>query len=156
MSDVSRIAAAAASALLLPLALAGCAPTSEQTAERVVSVVTAAHPDITDAYVSSAVGLSGQSIWIRVYVAPDTASIASVIDASLAAIVHGSPERLTAVTIDVSDKPRPTQVNVDIGALNLDEASEELGFNEFAFNNVFRLSSSDLVERYGEWKEPSE
>ena len=156
MSDVSRIAAAAAGALLLPLALVGCTPTSAQTAEQISAIVTAAHPDITSAYVSAADGLSGASIWVRVYVAPDAESISSIVDASLAAIVNDSPRRLTAVTIDVSDSPRPSETKRRVGALNLDEANEELGFNDYYFDRAFTLTSSDLVERYGEWKEPSE
>lgn len=156
MNDVSRIAAALAATVAVPLGLAGCATVStDDVADAVIPAVVAADPAIADAVLTASHGVAGTGIWVRVYVDDeDPVTLARVIDAALRATLESSPVRPVDVDLDLALAPRPADVNLNVGRLPIMDLAADLGLGDDVADDVVGLSIDELEQRYGPWSEP--
>lgn len=153
MNKASRLGAAIAAALVVPLGFAGCA-SPESVVEAVEPAVLAVDPAIRDVYFSTASGPAGTSLAVRLYVDPvDTPELARIIDGSLLAIQTASPERLASFKIDVAEGEKPDKVNLNVGDIDIEDAARELGLYDHYSGNSIRGAADVLDDRYGTWKE---
>lgn len=143
---------AIATAVSLAFTLTACV-TPEQFEEAIVPAVADAHPAIVDVHVSSSTGLAGIGPWVRVYVEPGTEDLASVIDASLRALLVASPERPPSWRLDLAEGPKPDDVNLNLGALDIEEAARELDLYDTYSSRTLSGVTEILEERYGTWEE---
>ena len=151
MNTKMRIVAAIVAASL-PLLLVGCHVPGPSN-EAIIPAIAEAHPAIVDVHVSSATGPSGISPWVRVYVEPGTEDVAAVIDASLEALLVASPERPPNWTLDLAEGPKPDEVNLSVGELEIEEAARELGLYDTYADRALSGVTEILEERYGTWEE---
>lgn len=153
MNRQERILAVTATLALTPFAFAGCASPATGFEDQVPPAVTAADPNIVDAYVSTSTSLGGTGFWVRIYL-DDTSepAIAGAVDAALESAYRAAPSKPTHITLDVAAAPRPDDVQLNRGALPLDdELVAQLGLEGRVADDSIRLSANELAERYGAW-----
>lgn len=149
---MKRIGTVIAAALVLPLGLTGCTGSPADTRSAVSAAVAAADPDITDVYVATGSGLAGISIRVRVYIQPvDTAAVARIMDASLKAILVASPERPASFTLDVSEGSKPSDINFNVGAIDLEDAARAADLYSYYSDDAITAATDVLEDRYGTW-----
>lgn len=151
---MSRLTAVIAAAIAVPMGLTGCTTPPNEMQSVVAAAVTAADPDITDVYVTTGSGVAGTSIRVRVYVQPlDTDGIARVIDESLKAILVSAPERPASFTLDVAEGSKPSDVNLNVGAIDLEAAARAADLYEHYSDDALTGPTDVLEERFGTWAE---
>jgi len=151
---MNRLAAVIAAAIVVPIGLTGCASTPDQTQSVVAAAVAAADPDITDVYVTTGSGVAGTSIRVRVYVQPlDTDGIARVIDESLKAILVSAPQRPASFSLDVAEGDKPSDVNLNVGAIDLEDAARAADLYEHYSDDSLSGPTDVLEDRFGTWEE---
>lgn len=151
---MNRLTAAIAAVIVLPLGLTGCAPATADTETAVATAVSAADPAITDVYVTTASGLAGTSIRVRIYVEPvETGALAKIIDAALSATLEGALARPASFTLDVAEGSKPSDVNLNMGSIPLGDAAREAGLYDHFLDDAISGPADVLEERYGTWDE---
>ena len=151
---MNRLTAALAAAMVLPLGLTGCTTAPSDTESAVASAVAAADPGITDVYVTTANGVAGASIRVRIYVEPvETSELARIIDASLKATLVGAPNRPASFTLDVAEGSKPSDVNLNLGAIPLEDAARAADLYEHFSDDALSGPTDVLEDRFGTWDE---
>lgn len=151
---MTRLSAVIAAAIVVPIGLTGCTSTPDHTQAVVSAAVAAADPDITDVYVTTGSGVAGTSIRVRVYIQPlDTDGVARVIDESLKAILVSAPERPASFTLDVAEGSKPSEVNLNVGAIDLEDAARAANLYEHYSDDALSGPTDVLEERFGTWDE---
>lgn len=152
----TRAGAAMAVAIVASLGLSGCA-SPESVVDAVRPAVLAVDPAIRDAYFSTASGPGGTTLGVRLYVDPvDTEHLARIIDGSLQAMHTASPERLASFSLDVAEGDKPSEVELNIGAIDIEDAVRELGLYDDYSRNRLSGPVDVLTERYGSWDDVHE
>jgi len=135
------------------LALSGCS-SPDAMKEAVAQEILAADPAIVDVHMTSATGPGGTRIGARVYVdSVETSDLARVLDASLLAILTGSPERPSSYSLDIAEAPKPSTVVLSRGAIDIDAAVREAGWYEYFSDDSVSGATDDLEKRFGTWEE---
>lgn len=153
MNRQERIIAATASLALTPFAFAGCASPASRFEQEVPPAVLAADPNIVDTHISTSTSLGGTGFWVRIYL-DDTSdeAVVGAVDAALESAYRAAPSKPSHITLDVAAAPRPDDVDLNRGALALDdEAVAQLGLDGRVADDSIRLSAAALEERYGPW-----
>lgn len=153
MNRHERIVAVTATLALTPFAFAGCASPASGFEDAVPPAVTAADPNIVDAFVSTSTSLGGTGFWVRIYLddTSDTA-IVEAVDAALESAYRAAPSKPSHITLDVAAAPRPDEVKLNRGGLPLDDGViAQLGLEGRVADDSIRLSADALAERYGAW-----
>lgn len=147
----TRARTAIAIAIVAFFGLSGCAA-PEDIVESVRPAVLGVDPAIRDAYFSTASGPGGTTLGVRLYVDPvDTQQLARIIDGSLKAMHASSPERLASFSLDVAEGDMPSEVELNSGAINIEDAVRELGLYDNYSRNRVSGPVDVLTERYGSW-----
>lgn len=154
MTDLTRIAAAAAGLVLTPLALAGCTVSTDDVKREVPIAVLAADPNIVDTYISVGQDLTGPGIRLRIYLT-DTSdeAVVSSLEAALEAAYRGSPARLTGVFLDAAAAPAPSSPSWGGGSLRLRPLEDALEVPGSLSNDTIHAGRDALEEFYGPWGE---
>lgn len=157
MTNVAaRAGAAIAAAIIASIGLSGCtAP--EDIVDAVRPAVLGVDPAIRDAYFTTASGPGGTTLGVRLYIDPvDTERLARIIDGSLQAMHTASPEQLASFSLDVAEGDKPSEVQLDIGAIDIEDAVRELGLYDNYSRNRLSGPVDVLTERYGSWEDVHE
>ena len=151
---MTRLGTVIAAALVLPMGLTGCTSSPDDTQSAIHAAVAAADPAITDVYVTTGSGLAGTSVRVRVYIEPsDVSGVARILDASLKAILEGAPERPSTFTLDVAEGAMPSDVNLNVGAVDIEEAARAADLYADYSDDSLTGPTDVLEERYGTWDE---
>lgn len=122
--------------------------------DAVAAEILAADPSIVDVYMTSATGPGGTSLGARVYVdSVETDDLARVLDASLKAILTGSPERPSSYSVDLAEAPKPHTVVLARGALDIEAAARQAGWYGSFSNDNISGATDTFEERFGTWEE---
>ncbi|QEO10644.1 hypothetical protein [Protaetiibacter larvae] len=152
MSNLERIVSSAAAVALGAGVLVGCAASPAAFEESVPPALLAADANIVDSYLSFSQGPAGVGFWLRIYVTDtDDAAVAQAVEAAFAAAFRASPARPTDIVLDVAQAPRPSEVELFVGSIDLGGAAEVLGLSDKVIDDRITLSGDELAERYGEW-----
>ena len=159
MTRPGRASAALAAALAVPLGLAGCASApADGDIESVVEAQVLTVPHVTGAFVGLASsGPSGRTLLVNIYVdSSDAATLATVADASLAAIWGGVPIRPVTVSIALAPVPKPDPAyRLEGDAVDPGPIASALAIDgSKVVRQLLVVDAASMDARYGVWHEP--
>lgn len=150
MTDLTRLAAAAAALALTPLALAGCTASVDDVKRDVPVAVLAADPNIVETHISVGQELTGPGLRLRIYLADTSdAAVVASLQAALEAAYRGSPTALSGVSLDAAAAPKPSTVSFHSGSLRLRPLEDALKVPGRMSNDTINVGRDDLEEFYG-------